>query len=343
MKVDEMGGLGAVGEFERIRAFLRGAPPLPGSVVVGPGDDAAVLADGTVLSTDLAIEGVHFRLDWITAEEAGYRSAASAVSDLAAMAADPIGVLVSVAAPGDGELAEQAMAGVKRLAADVGAALLGGDLTRSPGPLLLDVVSVGRTDRALLRSGAAAGDELWVTGALGAAAAAVALWNSGRAVPVPLRDAFARPRPRLREARWLVNAGATSGIDVSDGIAGDAAHIAAASGVAVVLERDALPVHTALHDVALPEGRDAITLALHGGDDYEILVGAPAGRLGLRAQEFARTFGVPLTRVGRVESGEGAFLETARPPAIVPLARGGFDHFAAGVRGASGAAERGSA
>ena len=328
--------LGPGGEFERIRSFLRGAPPLPGSVRVGPGDDAAVLSDGTVLSTDLAIEGVHFRLDWITAEEAGYRSAASAVSDLAAMAAEPIGVLVSVAAPGDGELAEEVMAGVKRLAGDVGAALLGGDLTRSPGPLLLDVVSVGRTDRALLRSGAAAGDELWVTGALGAAAAAVALWDSGRTVPAPLRDAFVRPRPRLREARWLVEAGATSGIDVSDGIAGDAAHIAAASGVAVVLERDALPVHATLHDVALPEGRDALALALHGGDDYEILVGAPAGRLGPRAEEFARKFDLSLTRVGRVESGKGVFLETARPAARVPLTRGGFDHFAPAVPSARG-------
>jgi thiamine-monophosphate kinase len=324
-------------EFDRIRSFLRGAPPLPGSVRVGPGDDAAVLSDGTVLSTDLAIENVHFRLDWITAEEAGYRSAAASVSDLAAMASEPLGVLVSVAAPGDGDLAEEAMAGVKSLAADVGAALLGGDLTRSPGPLLLDVVSVGRTDRPLLRSGAAAGDELWVTGSLGAAAGAAALWSAGRSVPAPLRDAFVHPRPRLREARWLVDAGATSGIDVSDGIAGDAAHIGAASGVAIVLERDALPVHAALRDLAWPEGYDPFGLALHGGDDYEILVGAPAGRLGARAEEFSRTFGLPLTRVGRVESGSGAFLETRETHERVPLTRGGFDHFAPDRGGAPGA------
>jgi thiamine-monophosphate kinase len=330
-------------ELERIRSFLRGTPPLPASVQVGPGDDAAVLSDGTVLSTDLAIEGVHFRLEWITAEEAGYRSAASSVSDLAAMAAEPVGVLVSVAAPGDGELAEEAMAGVKRLAADVGAALLGGDLSRSPGPLLLDVVSVGRTDRALLRSGAAAGDELWVTGALGAAAAAVALWESGRAVPTPLRDAFTRPRPRIREARWLVEAGATSGIDVSDGIAGDAAHIAVASGVAVVLQGDAIPIHSALKAVALPEGRDPLTFALHGGDDYEVLVGAPPGRLGPRAEEFARKFGLALTRVGRFEEGKGAFLEATKSEARAPLTHGGFDHFATGPdESRAAAAVRGS-
>ena len=331
-------------EFELIRSFLRGAPALsPESVLVGPGDDAAVLADGTVLSTDLAIEGVHFRLDWITAEEVGYRSAAGAVSDLAAMGAEPLGVLVSLAAPGDGELVDDVMTGVKALAADVGAALLGGDLTRSPGPLLLDVVSVGRVDRPLLRSGAAEGDELWVTGALGAAGGAVALWEAGRAVPTPLRAAFARPRPRIAEARWLVAAGATSGIDLSDGIAGDAGHIAAASGVAVVLERDALPIHAALADIVWPKdsswssGDAPITFALHGGDDYEILVGAPAGRLGPRVAEFARKFDVPLTRVGRVESGSGVFLESSSGDRT-RVARGGFDHFARsgpGVRGRS--------
>lgn len=314
-------------EFRRILSILADAPAAAGGVAVGPGDDAAVLEDGIVLSTDLAVEGVHFRLDWISAVEAGYRSAASAVSDLAAMAAEPVGVLVSAAAPGDGAAVEELMRGVKALAADVGASLLGGDLARSPGPLILDVVSVGRSSRPLLRSGARKGDELWVTGTLGGAAAAVALWNAGEPVPPDLRRAFAAPRPRLSEARWLLEAGARAGIDLSDGLAGDAAHIGAASGLAVVLDPDALPVHPLLADLSLPADTTALDLVLHGGDDFELLVAAPPGGLAGVVEDFAQRFGLPLTRVGRLEEGSGVCLATGDSPDRVPVARGGYDHF----------------
>jgi thiamine-monophosphate kinase len=297
-------------------------------VAVGPGDDAVVLADGLVVSTDMAVEGIHFRLDWLSAEEAGYRSAAGAMSDLAAMAADPIGVLASVAAPGDGSVAEELMAGVRALVETFGAALLGGDLARSPGPLVVDVVSLGRASRPLLRSGAQEGDELWVTGVLGGAAAAVALWSAGRPVPAVLRAAFVAPRPRIAEARWLAEAGARAGIDLSDGLAGDAAHVGAASGLAIVLEERALPVHPLLADLALPAEATALDLVLHGGDDYELLVAAEAGRIEAAVSEFEARFGLSLTRVGRLERGSGVYLAPADGAAPVPLARGGYDHFA---------------
>lgn len=313
-------------EFERIRSILADLPATDG-VAVGPGDDAAVLEDGVVLSTDLAVEGVHFRLDWISAEEAGYRSAASAVSDLAAMAAEPVGVLVSAAAPGDGSAALALMAGVKALVGDVGTALLGGDLARSPGPLIVDVVSVGRASRPLLRSGAREGDELWVTGTLGGAATAVALWSSKQPVPPDLRSAFAAPRPRLKEARWLLEAGARAGIDLSDGLAGDAAHLGAMSGLAVELDRDALPVHPILAGLTLPGELTALNLALHGGDDFELLVAAPPGRLEGEAKGFRERFGVSLTRVGRLARGAGVVLCAAASGARAPLGRGGYDHF----------------
>lgn len=314
-------------EFEWIRSILADAPPPSAGVVVGPGDDAAVLEEGIVLSTDLAMEGVHFRVDWVSVAEAGYRSAASAVSDLAAMAADPVGLLVSAAVPGEGDAAEELMKGVKALAHEVGTSLLGGDLARSPGPIVLDVVSVGRTSRPLLRSGARSGDELWVTGTLGAAAAAVALWRSGSSVPPALRSAFAAPHPRLGEARWLRDVGVRAAIDLSDGLAGDAAHVGAASGLAVVLDSDALPAYPLLADLSFPEAVTAFDLVLHGGDDYELLVAAPPGRLEGVARDFEERFGIPLTRVGRLEEGTGVYLAGTEGGDRVPVAKGGYDHF----------------
>ncbi len=329
MKTAAAGGalFGPGREFERIRAILADLPGTAAGVRVGPGDDAVVLDNGTVLSTDLGIEGVHFRLDWISLEEAGYRSAAAGLSDLAAMAAEPIGLLVSVAVPGDGARAEELMAGVKELARDLGVGLLGGDLTRSPGPIVVDVVSVGHAVKPLLRSGAGSGDEVWVTGHLGGAAAAVAFWHEGESPPEGLHRAFSAPRPRIEEARWLMEAGASAGIDLSDGLAGDSGHVAAASGVSIVLDRTSLPIHPAMADIALPGESLAPELALHGGDDFELLVTAPGGRLGPQADEFTARFGIPLSRVGRVVEGSGVLLESGDGGPALPLTRGGFDHF----------------
>ncbi len=320
-------------EFERILAILRNGPAgriasgRGPAALLGPGDDAAVLPGGIVISTDIGIEGVHFRLEWISAREAGYRIAAAGLSDLAAMGAVPAGILASAAAPGDGRGAEELMAGVNTLLGELDTQLLGGDLARSPGPLILDIVSVGWTDDPLLRSGAGVGDELWVTGVLGGAAAAVALWESGESVPAGFRRAFASPRPRVAEALWLARAGVTAGIDLSDGLASDAAHLGAASGVGVLLEAGAVPLDPALGEVELPGAATPLDLALAGGDDYELLVASPAGCLEERRGEFEERFGVPLTRVGRVTEGSGVVLDPGRAGRAGPLLRGGFDHF----------------
>lgn len=319
-------------EFERILSVLRAGPPAGGRVagesraLLGPGDDAAVLPGGTVISTDMGIEGVHFRLEWISAREAGYRTAASGLSDMAAMAAEPTGVLASAAAPGDGRGVEDLMAGVSDLLSEVGVELLGGDLARSPGPMILDIVSVGRTERPVCRSGARVGDDLWVTGVLGAAAAATALWASGERVPPALRSAFACPRPRVKEGRWLAHAGVTAGIDLSDGLVSDAAHVAAASGARAVLEAGAVPIDPALAGVELPGGIQPIDLALGGGDDYELLVASPPGQLEECREKFEGRFGVSLTRVGRIAEGSGVFLDGGAD-AVRSLAGQGFDHF----------------
>jgi thiamine-monophosphate kinase len=322
--------LGPGREFDRIRDFLKDLGDPGSHILVGPGDDAAVLEGGLVISTDLSVEGIHFRLEWIRAREAGGRAASAALSDLAAMAAEPLGILASVAAPGGeegGEAAGDLMAGIREAAQEVGAPLLGGDLTRSPGPLLVDVVVLGRAERPLLRSGARAGDELWVTGTLGAASAAVAFWRDGTEPPDSLRSAFVRPRPRVREAIWLVEAGARAGLDLSDGLAGDAGHLAAASGVRVTLDADAVPLAPALAGADLPRGRDALDLALHGGEDYELLVAAAPGILAPRVEEFVRRFDLSLTRVGTVSPGRGVELVPAGGGPARPVDRGGFDHF----------------
>jgi thiamine-monophosphate kinase len=321
--------LGPGGEFDRIRRFLRAAPDLPPGVRVGPGDDAAVLEPDLVVSVDLAVEGVHFRLDWITPAEAGARAAAGAMSDLAAMAARPLGVLASLGAGGEPRAAEAFMDGLRSRVEALGGVLLGGDLVRSPGVLFVDVIAVGRTVRPLLRSGARVRDELWVTGVLGGAAAAVALWERGERPPPALREAFVRPEPRIHPALWLMERGARAGLDLSDGLAGDAGHLAAASGVGIRLYADRVPVHAGLADAA--EGLDPLALALHGGEDYELLVALPPGALPpRRVEEFRERFDLPLSPVGEAVPGEGVFLVPPGGGSARPLARGGYDHFGEG-------------
>jgi thiamine-monophosphate kinase len=309
--------LGPGAEFDLIRRFLASAGATaagsgaagsvegrPG-VRLGPGDDCAVVdGDGIALTVDMSVEDVHFRRQWLEPAEIGYRAAAAAISDLAAMAARPVGVLASVAlGPGDeGGSGPTVMEGVVAAATASGAVLLGGDLTRSPGPLVVDIVAVGEAPQPVLRSGARVGDDVWVTGTLGAAAAAVAAWLDGREPSAAARAAFARPVPRIREALWLGERGlATAMVDLSDGIAGDAGHIAAASGVRLVIRGGALPVAPAA--AATP---DPLRLAAAGGEDYELCFTAPPGTVALVAAEFERHFGVRLARVGHVEEGSDA-------------------------------------
>lgn len=332
--------LGPGGEFDLIRALLGGVPR-PGSgpekgILVGPGDDCALLepgADPWAVTVDMSVEGVHFRREWLAPEEVGWRAAAAGLSDLAAVAAEPVAVLLALALPADEATEEWATSlarGVAAAAASVGAALVGGDLTRSPGPLVVDVVALGRAPRPVLRDGARPGDELWVTGRLGAAGAAVLVWESGSPPVEPLRRAFARPTPRVAEARWLADSGVVRAlIDLSDGLAGDVGHLAAASGCRALVQASAVPVAPGVAAVVGDPER-ALQLALTAGEDYELCLTAQPGALAPRAAEFRARFGVPLTRVGRLVEGEGVALERA-DGTVAPLG-GGYSHFAGGSR-----------
>ena len=336
--------MGPGGEFDLIRRFVEGGPEGDDAAVqgegvpVGPGDDAAVLRDGWVLTVDLSVEDVHFRRAWIDDEEVGYRAGLAARSAPAARAATPVAALVSIAAtPGEVDV-EAVNRGVKQAVSDVGAAVVGGDLSRSPGPLFVDVVALGRTAWPVQRDGAEPGDDVWVTGALGASAGAVALWSSGEEPPEALRSAFARPRAQIDAACCLVEHEVVDAlIDLSDGLAGDAAHLAAASGVRLVLDEAAIPLAP---EVRARFGAErARELALHGGEDYELCFVTDPGVVDVAY--FHRKHGLTLTRVGQVEEGSGVWLRGGTGEER-ELTRGGFDHWADPRAAAGGAGGSGS-
>ena len=323
-----MSSLGPGGEFDLIRSFQAAGPPPGAEVLVGSGDDCAVLESGWVVSTDAFVEDVHFRRTWINFDEVGYRAVTAALSDVAAMAARPVGVLVALVLP-EAEIASVAeglRTGIRRACGRARCALIGGDLTRSPGPVVVNVVALGRAARPVLRSGARPDDEVWVTGVLGASAAAVREWSCGRAPTPSLRRAFAAPAARPQEAGWLAERiRMTALIDLSDGLAGDAGHLAAASGAAIVLDPSLVPVAPAAA-AAAGSRRRALPLALNGGEDYELCFTARPGSTAPVADDFQRTFGASLTRVGIVAEGAGVRLVGV---GATGLAAGGpgFDHF----------------
>ena len=318
------------GEFDLIRRFLPHAPRLGREDVrVGPGDDCAVVVgDGIALSVDLSVEGTHFTREWLSPHEIGCRAASAALSDLAAMAARPIGVLVSlaVAETDADEFAVHVMEGVHDAVERVGGVVLGGDLTRSPGPVVVDLTVIGESKTPVLRSGSRVGDEVWVTGDLGAAAITVARLMRGEAPNPSAVGRFSCPIPRVYEARWLQERGVPRAmIDLSDGLLGDAAHLAAAGGVAIVLDRDSLPIHPAvIEDTASPD--TAVSFAVSGGEDYELCFCAAPGALERHRDAFEDEFGVPLTCVGVVEEGDGVWWRTEKG-GRKPAEGGGFQHF----------------
>jgi thiamine-monophosphate kinase len=292
------------------------------------GDDCAVLPElagsNLVLSTDVSVEEVHFRLDWLRPSEIGWRAAAAALSDLAAAGAAAVGLLAAVTVPRDTseKTLTELMQGVGGAVASVGGVVLGGDLS-SGNVWSLAITVLGRAARPLSRRGADPGDGVWVTGRLGGARAALESWRRGVEPDPEARTAFARPEPRLAAGRSLAARGATALIDLSDGLASDAAHVAAASAVELRIELDRLPVAASAERFAQSAGISPAEFAARGGEDYELLTTLPASFDATAAHAFYEETGLPLTQIGRVMSGSGARLMLRG--AEVPLT--GFDHF----------------
>ncbi|HJR16738.1 MAG TPA: thiamine-phosphate kinase, partial [Gemmatimonadales bacterium] len=313
--------LGPGPEFDRIRDIMGQL----GEGAAALGDDCGLFEQGgefVALSTDVSVEGVHFRREWITSEEVGWRAAAAALSDLAADGAAPIGLLCAITMPARAPETEllSVMAGVSAAAKAVGASILGGDLASGPA-WSVAVTVVGRTRAPVTRGGAEHGDRLWVTGTLGGARAALEAWLQNR-VPLPgARTRFACPEPRIAAGIWLAEHGAKAMIDLSDGLAGDVWHLAAASQLSIEIDLGSLPVAAEAQDEARKLGVSPGQFAAEGGEDYELLTALPAG-FGA-ADAFRRECGIPLTPIGEAVSGSGVrFLLSGHP-----IELHGFNHF----------------
>lgn len=309
--------IAATGEFGLIDRVVARLSTPPGCLL-GPGDDAAVVAapDGRVVAaTDVLVEGRHFRRDWSGARDVGHRAAAANLADIAAMGATGTALLVALCAPPDLDTAwaEELADGLAAEAALVAAGVVGGDMSASP-TLTIAVTALGDLGGAspVLRSGARPGDVVAMAGRVGHAAAGYDLLARGRRSPRPLVEAYRRPQVPYPAGPEAARLGATAMIDVSDGLVADLGHVAAASGVRVDVERAAFEVPEVLRGAGAALGVDPYAWLLTGGDDHALVATFPAA---VALPERWRV-------IGRVTDGAGVTVD-GEPY----RGRGGWDHF----------------
>ena len=333
-----IGELGEFGLIDRIRAAL----PEPGpNVIVGIGDDVAVLkpaAESVLLATcDVQVEGAHFLRNSIPPRSLGKKALAINLSDIASVGGIPRFALVSLGLPGDLEVEfiDELYAGLREEGEKFGVEVVGGNISRSRLGMFIDVFLLGETlrDNVVLRSGAAAGDRIMLTGSVGDAAAGVALLldpklRTDAAYAATANERQHSPTPRVKEGA-LIGAlrQATAMIDVSDGVAGDLHHICEKSRVSARVVAEKLPVGPENRQLAAAAHADEWYFALQGGEDYELLITAPPGRAERLAQRITSETGTPVAIIGEI-------LPAGQPAELVlpdgktrPLGGGGWDHF----------------
>jgi thiamine-monophosphate kinase len=332
--------LGEHALIERIRARV---PPAPEFVHVGIGDDAAVVSPGRnsldVLTTDCLIEGVHFDLAFASAADIGHKALAVNLSDLAAMGATPRVALLSLALPAAWPAADldALLDGLLALAAEARIALVGGNIACSPGPLVVDLTATGsvKPRRILTRAGARPGDDLYVSGTIGASAAGLASLRGARAGAPAHRAASCearhlRPQPRLRLGALLGRTRtARACIDLSDGLADGIRQLARASGVGAIVDADAIPIDAEARAWFERHGQEPLQAALGGGEDYELLFAVPPrNRRRLEAvQRLVRD--LPISKIGQIVAKPGTGLRLKGQVRELPP---GFEHFAGAAR-----------
>ena len=324
-------------------------PAAPTFVSVGMGDDAAVLEPARnraeVVTTDAFVEGVHFDRAYVPPSAIGHKALAVNLSDLAAMGAEPRAALLSLVLPGTMLAADfdEMLGGFMALADRYGVSLVGGNVARSPGPLVLDVTAIGtvKPRRVLLRSGARPGDGIYVSGSIGAAcagflakrheaavggeaAAGASTGEGGEMAACAAR--FLQPDPRVRLGLLLGrNRVASSCVDLSDGLADAVEQIARASMVGAKIDGDAVPVPDAARAwFERREGRDGLEAALAGGDDYELLFTVPARRRRALASVMRLLAGLPCTRIGSITADRRLVVTRQGSTVALPA---GFAHF----------------
>jgi thiamine-monophosphate kinase len=327
-----------MGEFEllaRVRERLPAAGP---RLRLGSGDDAAVTMPGgaTATSVDAAVDGVHFHRECASLPQIGHKALATALSDLAAMGAEPGEAYVTLGVPCDldEDGCMELLDGMVALAEATGTALAGGDVTRAEELFLaIAVVGHAETPNSLVtRAGARPGDALVLTGEVGGARAGLALLEDAGLEPAAgedarhLRERQLEPRPRLAAGRALARAGATAMIDLSDGLGGDGLHLAEQSGVGLRIDGEAVPVAAGAARILAVAGEDGLQRALEGGEDYELLAAIPRGRLAHARRAVHDREGIALTTIGEAVEGEGVEIKLPGDRILKP--RRGFDQLA---------------
>jgi thiamine-monophosphate kinase len=331
-----------IGERALIERIHRRLPPAPPSIMVGIGDDAAVAATdrGTlqVLTTDALVEGVHFDRRYSPPADIGYKALAVNISDVAAMGASPRLALLSLILPPELPvgIVDGIVGGLTDLAAKTRIAVVGGNITRSPGPLVIDIMLTGsaKPRRVLTRGGGRTGDQLYVSGSLGGAAAGLA-WlkengTSGTELPdeLSLQECVRRhrrPEPRARLGALLGRTRAASAcMDLSDGLADAVRQIAASSGTGAIIDEAQLPIHPGALRWFSSRGEDPVMASLAGGDDYELLFTVASRTRGRFRLIERQAPGVALTRIGELTADGSVVMQRGATRELLPA---GFVHF----------------